>query len=169
MHPRLQPLPPSLTTALGRSNRQDQLTQALESLDPPINLRRHGDGRLYPVSVAVHGLDLMVQCTNPEAEEAQRLWGLHSITLHTAASASSHPWRFAWPEGFDPHTVKAADVAKLFDIEGEEMAMTAPGMTCCQLPGFEGQTWSMICMFDPATQRLQSLSLVRTGEWVFSD
>lgn len=166
MHPKLQPLPPSLLMALGRSNRQDQLAQALESLDPPVNLRQHRDGRPYPVSVAAHGLDLMVQCTNPEADEAQRLWGLHSITLHTAASDSVNPWRFAWPDGVEPGTVNAAGIAKLFGVEGDEAALVSPAMTCFMLPGSDGQTWSMVCMFDHNTLRLQTLSLVRTGEWV---
>jgi hypothetical protein len=166
MHPKLQPLPSSLLTALGRSNRQDQLAKALESLDPPVNLRQHRDGRLYPVGVAAYGLDLMVQCTNPEADEAQRLWGLHSITLHTAASDAVNPWRFAWPDGVEADTVNAAGIAKLFGVDGDEAALVSPGMTCFMLPGSEGQTWSMVCMFDPNTQRLQTLSLVRSGEWV---
>jgi hypothetical protein len=110
-------------------------------------------------------LDLMVQCTNPEANEPQQLWGLHSFTLHTTASDPAQPWSSAWPEGLDPNTFKAADVAQLFGVTGDESALVTPAITCFSLPGLNGQTWSMVCMFDPQTLRLNTLSLVRTGAW----
>lgn len=130
MHPKLHPLPPSLLSALGRSNRQDQLANGLASWTPPVQLRQHRDGQLYPVRVGAHGLDLMVQCTNTEADEAQRLWGLHSLTLHTAASDPAHHWAFAWPEGVDPNTIKAASMAELFGVGGDESALVTPTMAC---------------------------------------
>lgn len=167
MHPNLQPLPQSLLSALGRSNRQDQLATGLAAMTPPVQLRQHRHGQLYPVRVESHGLDLMVQCTNPEAEEPQQLWGLHSFTLHTTVSDPAHPWSFAWPEGLDPNTFKATDVAQLFGMAGDESALVTPAMTCFSLPGLNGQIWSMVCMFDPQTQRLQTLSLIRSGAWLF--
>lgn len=166
MHPKLQPLPQSLLSALGRSNRQDQLANGLASLTPPVKLRQHRDGKLYPVRVESYGVDLMVQCTKPDADEPQQSWGLHSFTLHTAASDPAHPWSFAWPEGLDPSTVKAADVTQLFGMVGDESALITPTMTCFSVPGLNGQTWSMVCMFDPQSERLHTLSLIRSGEWL---
>lgn len=167
MHPKLQPLPQSLLGALGRSNRQDLLANGLASMTPPVQLRQHRDGQLYPVRVETHGLDLMVQCTNPEADETLRLWGLHSLTLHTAASDPIHYWPFAWPEGLDPDTSKAADLAQLFGVGSDESALVTPTMACFSVPGFGGLTWSMVCMFDPQTERLKTLSLIRSGDWLF--
>lgn len=167
MHPKLQPLPQTLLCALGCSNRQEQLANALASMTPPVPLRQHRDGKPYPVRVASHGVDLMVQCTNPEADEAQQQWGLHSITLHTAASDPAHPWSFSWPEGLDPATANAADVAQLFGMAGDESALVTPAMACFSVPGLTGQTWSMVCIFDPQTERLHTLSLIRSGEWLF--
>jgi hypothetical protein len=167
MHAKLQSLPQSLLSALGRSNRQDQLATGLASMTPPVQLRQQRHGQLYPVRVESHGLDLMVQCTNPESDEPQQLWGLHSFTLHTTTSDPAHPWSFAWPEGMDPNTFKAADVAQLFGMVGDESALVTPSMTCFSLPGVDGQTWSMVCMFCPQSERLHTLSLIRTGEWLF--
>lgn len=166
MHPNLQPLPQSLLSALGRSNRQDQLATGLASMAPPVQLCQHRNGQLYPVRVESHGLDLMVQCTNPDADQSQQLWGLHSFTLHTAASDPIHPWTFAWPEGMDPNTFKAADVAQLFGVACDESALVTPTMTCFSLSGVAGQTWSMVCMFSPQSERLHTLSLIRHGEWL---
>jgi hypothetical protein len=166
MHPKLQPLPQSLLCALGRSNRQDQLANSLASMTPPVHLRQHRNGQLYPVQVESHGVGLMVQCTHPDADEPQQLWGLHSFTLHTSASDPAHPWSFAWPEGLDPATAKAADVAQLFGVVSDESALVAPTMTSFSVPGLNGQTWLMVCMFDPQTERLHTLSLIRSGEWL---
>jgi hypothetical protein len=165
MHPNLKPLPLSLLSNLGKTHRQDQLANGLAAFPQPVtNLRQHRTG-LYTVRVVSQGLDLMMECTNPEAEEAQRQWGLHSFTLHTAASGRPHAWAFAWPEGLEPDTATASDVARLFSAPDDETMLVTPTMTCGLLPGLDGQVWSMLCAFDGNSQLLQNLTLVRMGEW----
>jgi hypothetical protein len=49
---------------------------------------------------------------------------------------------------------------------GDESALVTPTMTCFSVPGLNGQTWSMVCMFEPQSERLHTLSLIRSGEWL---
>ena len=167
MHPNLKPLPHALVSALGRCHRQDALVNALAALPQPVlDLRQTRSGKPYSVRVVPHGLDLMLQCINPDADEPLRIWGVQSITLHTHLSEPSNFWAFQWPEGVDPATAKATNIAQLFGADDPESALLTPTMTCFGVPGYEGQVWNMVCVFDSDTECLETFSLVRANEWV---
>lgn len=167
VHSNLKPLPLSLVSALGRCQRHDALAEALVALSPPVlDLRQTRSGKPYNVRVVPHGLDLMLQCMNPDAGEPLRIWGVQSITLHTRLSEPSNFWAFPWPEGVDPTTTKATDISQLFGVVDPESALLTPTMTCFSVPGFEGQVWNMVCVFDSDTDCLETFSLVRANEWL---
>lgn len=168
MHPNLKTLPHSLMSALGKCHRHDALADGLARLPQPVlNFHQTRGGKPYSVRVLPQGLDLMLQCINPDAKEPEQIWGMQSITFHTAASEPENFWPYEWPEGVDPATTRAADISRLFLAnEDSESALITPTMTCFSVAGFEGQVWSMVCVFDSDTDCLETLSLVREGEWV---
>ncbi len=168
MHPNLTPLPHSLISALGRCHRHDALADGLARLPQPVlNLRQTRGGKVYSVRVPSQGLDLMLQCINPQAPEPQQVWGLQSITLHTALSEPDHCWPHEWPQGITP-TTQATDIGRLFgaDNADADSSIVTPTMTCFSVQGFDGQTWNMVCTFDSDTECLQTLSLIRAGDWI---
>ena len=140
---------------------------ALAALPQPVlDLRQTRGGKPYNVRVVPHGLDLMLHCINPDADEPLRIWGVQSITLHTPLSEPSNFWAFQWPEGVDPATAKATNIAQLFGADDPESALLTPTMTCFGVSGYEGQVWNMVCVFGSDTECLETFSLVRANEWV---
>ena len=168
MHPKLSPLPTVLLRNLGRSGHLDDLAALLAPLGiAPHSLRQHQYGQPYRLSLATHGLGLTLQCVNHDASEADMQWGLHSLTLHTAASDSSHHWTQAWPQGLDVEQVRAADLVRLLAVNPEE-ALATPTLACFAIEGMDGLTWALMAVFDPNNLKLQSLTLQRSGDWVTS-
>lgn len=166
MHHNLTPLPATLLRNLGRTSSLDDLAQLLASKGlAPDQLRQPQNGKPYRVSLAPHGIDLMLQCTNPEAAQDQWQWGLHSITLHTAASSRANHWTQPWPQGLDPEQARAADVVRLLAADPEE-AMVTPTLVCFAIDGLDGLSWALMAIFDPGSLKLQTLTLQRSGEWV---
>ena len=157
---RLKALPSILLESLGRAGSLDRLAKALESAPnfaPP--LRHVRDGNPYTIN-AVLGLDMMLQCVNASAIEEERRWGLQSFTLQAGE------WNYGWPEGLNPATATAKDVVKLFNADPNSSLVTQ-SMVCFTVPGLnESQQWSVLCLFDAATHRLQSFCLVRVGDWL---
>jgi len=166
MHPHLTPLPAALLRNLGRTSRLDDLVQLLAphgiSCD---KLRQHQHGKPYSVSLTPHGIDLTLQCINPEAIPDQWQWGLHSLSLHTAASNPVNHWIQPWPQGLDPEQACAADVVRLLAANPEE-AMNTPTLVCFAIEGMSDLTWALMAIFDPSSFKLQTLTLQRSGEWV---
>ena len=154
---------------LGRTSRLDGLAQLLapHSITPD-KLRQHHNGKPYSVSMPPYGIDLTLQCTNPDAPEDKIQWGLHSITLHTAASNPTNHWTQPWPQGLDPEQARAADVVRLLAANPDE-AMNTPTLVCFAIDGTNGMsdlTWALMAIFDPDSFKLQTLTLQRSGEWV---
>ena len=165
MPPGLIPLPGILLQNLGRTSSLNELAQLLQSHTAPIRtLRQHQNGKPYNVSTP-YGIDLTLQCTSPDAAEAERQWGLHSITLHTAASNPANHWTQPWPQGLDPEQARAADVVCLLASKPEE-AMNSPTLVCLAIDGMDGLTWALMAIFDPDSLKLQTLTLQRSGEWI---
>jgi len=165
MHPNLRPLPAILLHNLGRTSRLDDLARLLIPHGiTPDQLRQHREGKPYSLSLAPHGLDLTLQCTNPEAAQDQWQWGLHSITLHTAASNPANHWTQPWPQGLEAEQARAADVVRLLAADPEE-AMVTPTLACFAIDGMDGLSWALMAIFDPGSLKLQTLTLQRSGEW----
>jgi len=168
MHPNLTPLPAILLRNLGRTSQLDELTHWLAPHDIPAErLRQRQNGKPYNVSLAPHGLDLTLQCINPDASEAEIQWGLHSLTLHTTASNPANHWTQPWPQGLDPEQARAADVVRLLATNPEE-AMVTPTLACFAIDGMDGLSWALMAIFDPGSSKLQTLTLQRSGDWVAS-
>jgi hypothetical protein len=168
MHPNLTPLPTILRRNLGRTSRLDDLAQLLAPYGITADkLRQRQYGQPYSVSLAPHGIDLALQCINPDAAQDQWQWGLHSLTLHTAASNPAKHWIQPWPQGLDPEQARAADVVRLLAADPEE-AMVTPTLVCFAIDGMDGLTWALMAMFDPSSFKLQTLTLQRSGDWVAS-
>lgn len=157
MHTSLNKLPKVLLQTLGQTKQKDTLAAMLEVSSAAMN----PNAKPKPIAVT-RGIDLLLHCINPEATIDQHQWGLHSFTMHAGA------WAGAWPEGLDPNKATVNDVVKLFAPE-PDAAMQTPVMACFVIPGHEGQTWSVLCIFDEITKKLSSFSVVRTGEWVSGD
>jgi hypothetical protein len=156
-------LPLVLLHALGRSGPQEKLQSAVAAgRYAAAPLRQHNHGQPYIVH-ADHGLDLMLQCTTPDAAQAERLWGLHSFTLHAGE------WAGRWPEGLNPATATAQEVVRLFAPDPETTLCTL-AMVCFTITGQgEAQLWSVLCQFDSVSRQLQSFTLARVGEWLAAD
>lgn len=166
MHPNLSPLPTILLRNLGRTSRLDDLAQLLAPHGTaPGKLRQQHNGQPYNVSLAPHGLDLTLQCLNPQAPEAEMQWCLHRITLHTAASDPANHWTQPWPQGLDPEQARAADLVRLLAADPEE-AMLTPTLACFAIDGLDGLNWALMATFDPSSLKLQTLTLQRSGEWI---
>jgi len=166
MHPNLIPLREALLRNLSRTSRLDDLAQLLASHGlAPDKLRQHQNGQPYSVTLAPHGIDLKLQCVNPEASQDQWQWGLHSFTLHTAASNPTNHWTQPWPQGLDPEQARADDVVRLLAANPEE-AMVTPTLACFAIDGLDGLTWALMAIFDPGSLKLQTLTLQRSAEWV---
>lgn len=166
MHASLAPLPTILLSSLGRADNLDALIQLLGPHGvSPDKLRQHQNGEPYSVSLPQYGIDLTLQCTNPDAAQDQWQWGLHSLTLHTAASNPANHWTQPWPQGLEPEQARAADVVRLLAADPEE-AMNTPTLVCFAIDGMDGLTWALMAVFDPSSLKLQTLTLQRSGEWV---
>lgn len=156
----LSVLPVTLLQTLGRSFAQRVLAHRLAPLYPSAQ-----PGFQYPRGDAYYlgaapGLDLVLQRIKLGAAEAEHQWGLHSFTLQARS------WAGQWPEGMDPHTATAEDVAKLFALDAET-AMVTPAMVCFVIPGLvQDQQWSVLCTFGYSSRTLESFSLLRVGEWL---
>ena len=169
MHPNLTPLPEALLRNLGRASHLDDLAQLLAPHGLAADkLCQHQNGKPYSLSLTPHGIDLSLQCVNPAATQDQRQWGLHSLTLHTAASNPTNHWTQPWPEGLEPEQARAADVVRLLAVNPEE-AMNTPALVCFAIDGMNGLTWALMAVFDPGNLKLQTLTLQRSGEWVAAD
>ena len=166
MHPKLAPLPTVLLRNLGHTSRLDGLAQLLTPHGiAPDQLCQHHNGKPYSVSMAPHGIDLTLQCVNPDAAQDEWQWGLHSLTLHSAASNPVNHWTQAWPQGLDPEQARAADVVRLLASNPEE-AISTPTLACFAIDGMDGLTWALMGTFDPSSLKLQTLTLQRSGDWV---
>lgn len=166
MHQNLIPIHPILLHNLGRTSRLDDLAQLLAPHGiAPDQLRQHQSDQPYSVSLAPHGLDLTLQCINPGVSEGEMQWGLHSLTLHTAASNPANHWTQPWPQGLDPNQTRAADVVRLLATDPEE-ALNTPTLVCFAIDGMDGLTWALMAIFDPSSLKLRTLTLQRSGEWL---
>ena len=156
----LAPVTEALLRTLGRHSRQDYLMQVLRSvgLDASALLRAAHD-RPYTVTWPEHGLNLMLQCLDPQAHEDARSWGLHSITL------DADRWQGAWLKGLNPATVTPEELIHLLSPD-EAQALCTADMACLTVPGIDGQTWSVVALFDARGKKLKSLTFTRTGEWI---
>jgi hypothetical protein len=158
MHTSLTPLPQPLLNHLGASSRLDTLAELQQITVPLSNLRQNKSGEPYHVAIDAHGLTLTLQCTNPNAPPEEHLWGLHGITLNAAT------WDGGWPTGLNSELATADDMVALFAPNPEEV-MNMPPMLCFAIEGVASQTWSVMAMFDTASKKLSSFSLIRVGEW----
>jgi len=166
MHPNLATLPSILLRNLGRTSQLEDLIHWLAPHDIPADrLRQRQNGKPCSVSLAPHGIDLTLQCLNPDASENEMQWGLHSFTLHTAASSPANHWTQPWPQGLDPAQARAADVVRLLATNSEE-AMLTPTLACFAIDGMDGLSWALMAIFDPGSLKLQTLTLQRSGDWV---
>lgn len=169
MLPQLHFLPDPFLYSLGRCSRQEHLAQLLASQTTPThNLRQHAGGQPYHVSVGSYGVDLAMQCVNPTESEGQQLWGLHGVTLHTAASDPVNYWKGPWPEGLDVARAKVRDVVDLLAPDDEMARFSPPTMACFLVPGLDGQRWTVLCTFDGKSHHLRTFSLVRVDEWTMA-
>lgn len=167
MPERFHSLPDVLLHNLGCASDQTPLEDALKKMKVPVPGLRQANGTDgYPLRIPGHGLDLMLQCLNPHVPDAERLWGLHSLTFHTARSEPTNFWRRKWPSGIDPDTATAGDIVSLLVEDDDDAVLMTDGMACFEVPGFDGRRWIVQCMFDPARKILLTFSLIRSGEWV---
>lgn len=168
MPARLSPLPADFLSNLGCAVGHKVLEECLSQLDlPASNLYRTQNGDLYRAGISGQGLDLMLQCLNPQAPDAERLWGLHSLTFHTTRSEPNNYWRKEWPSGINPDTATAGDVVSLLAEDDDDAVLMTDGMACFEVPGFDDRRWIVQCMFDPGSKTLLTFSLVRGGDWVY--
>ncbi|AVS76851.1 hypothetical protein C8246_12670 [Paracidovorax avenae] len=161
-------IPDAFLYSIGRCNRQDRLHELLEAQETPTrDLRRPEQGRPYHVQVGPYGVDLTMQCVNPSAPDRERMWGLHGVTLHTAASHQTRHWKGPWPDGLDLARAEARDVAEWLS-PGDEMARTAPPtMVCLLVDGIDDRPWTVLCTFDAMARTLRTFSVMRADEeWV---
>ncbi|WP_418648806.1 hypothetical protein ACNQFN_11060 [Thauera butanivorans] len=152
---------------LGCTAGRTVLKENLSRLDLPASgLCQARNGDMYRFGISGHGLDLMLQCLNPHVPDAERQWGLHSLTFHTARSEPASFWRQKWPSGIDPDTATAGDIVSLLAEDDDDAVLMTDGMACFEVPGFDDRRWIVQCMFDPASKTLLTFSLVRSGDWV---
>lgn len=163
------PILQTLLNSLDQTSRQTPLAAELEKLGvTAAQLLQAHDSKPYLVSLDTDGMDLMMQCVNPEAAEEQRCWCVQSFTLHGAASDAASAWQAQWPHGIDPNHATAASVAQVFEADPEASLIT-PSMLCFTTPGVAGQPWSVVFLFDDSRGALKTMSLARGavgGEWV---
>jgi hypothetical protein len=150
----------ALLRTLGRHSSQGYLLKVLHDagLDDSTLLRTAHD-RPYPVAWPAHGLNLMLQCLDPQASADACSWGLHSLTLDADC------WQGAWLKGLDPATATPEELIHLLSPDKAEALCTAD-MACLTVPGIDGQTWSVVGLFDVRSKKLKSLTFTRTGEWI---
>ena len=158
MNKNLAFLPPLLLNHLGASSGLDTLTELQQVAVPLSTLRQHKNGEQYHVAIDAHGLTMTLQCTNPNAQPEEHLWGLHGITL------SASTWDGGWPTALNPHEATANDVVALFAPNPEEVMNLHP-MLCFAIEGLGGQTCSVLAVFDSQSKKLSTFSLLRVGEW----
>jgi hypothetical protein len=162
MHSNLSSLPDILLNHLGAYSRLDILARLPQLVAADVKteaLRQSKNGEPYHVSVPQQGLSLMLQCMNPEAlPETIRMWGLQGLTLQAGT------WKGGWPTGLNPSDATAGDVVGLLAGNPDEI-MNMPPMLCFTIQGAGGQAWSVMAVFDSASKKLSSFSLVRVGEW----
>lgn len=158
MHLKLNTLPPTLLAHLGAYSTLETLAQFPQFALPLSDLRQHKGGESYHVNIKAEGLSLMLQCVNPDAPAEEGLWGLNGITLKAGV------WTGEWPVDLNPFEITAKQLVQLFEPKLEEV-MDMPPMLCFSIDGAYGQTWSVMAMFDAASKKLSSFSLIRVGEW----
>ncbi|XVJ69655.1 MAG: hypothetical protein HEQ39_08370 [Rhizobacter sp.] len=158
MHASLKALPITLLNHLGACSRLDTLIESPQVTVPSSTLRQHQRSEPYHVAIDAQGVTLTLQCTNPNVQPDEHLWGLHGITL------SASTWNSGWPTGLNPREATADDVLALFTPNPEEVMNMDP-MLCFAIEGVAGQTWSVMAMFDASGKKLSSFSLIRVGEW----
>lgn len=159
LHPRLRGLPAVLLESLGRCQSAATLTQHFGVQEALMAALRHPHPpEVQHVHLHEHGLFLELVCCQADAAQEARLWGLRSFTL------SAGQWHGAWPEGLDPAQISGADLVALLATDPAQ-ALLSPSMSCFAVSGPENRVWSVLALFDPRSNRLQSLALVHLGEW----
>lgn len=164
MHPKLSPLPDVFLQHLGRFSRLDYLVAAFKQRQYAPSLCVPHDGQPYTISTP-YGVDLKLQCANPLDAPAEQLWGLCSLSFHTALSNPLNHWKDPWPEGIHPGSVTAQEMADQLASEDEEVLLT-PTMACFVVPGVGDQQWTLLGHFHQHSKKLLTLSLLQAGHWV---
>jgi len=158
-------IPELLLSTLGRYSRQFALTDVLRREKPPIvDAFKSRNGDVYSVNIPGSGMDLMLQCVNHEAPEAEWLWGLDSVTVHTAASSPGDHWTH-WPETLKAEQATVRDAVAVFG----EAVVQSPTMALFEVTGAEGQNWALHCEFDAQSKQLKTLTLARSDDWAPDD
>lgn len=155
---------------LGRHSAQQHLLAVLKACELDCgDLLRTGSDKPYAASWPEEGLSLMLQQVAPEAgtqgsqsdsqpgaQQCQPSWGLHALILDAAT------WRGAWPGQIEPKSVTPQGL--LAALHGDPaQSLCLPDLVSTQVQGIDGQSWSASAVFESG--KLQSLTLMRTGEW----
>jgi len=136
--------PSALWSALGRCGRPVAVAHTLQPLRPQAGWFRT-EISPYPVRLAAQGVDLMLQCINPDAPEPERLWGLNSWTSSTGSGTST----------------TFQDLAKVF---GEPL-LNVDRMAIFEAADEQGRKWCAHCQLDDR-KSLQALTIMRQGAWL---
>ena len=177
MPTRFHPIPDSLLQLLGQATAWPAWQQALrrQELELP-DLRAPASqessfmqipGPQEPrlVRLSDQGLDLMLQCLNPERPSEQYLWGLQALIFHTALSDPLHYWKGAWPANLQPEAATAASIVSLYAEDDDDAVLMHDAIVCFEVPSFEGRRMVVQCLFDLGSKTLLTLSLIRGSEW----
>lgn len=170
MNPQLQTLPRALLTQLGAAGQLQWLRQPPLAPDaqlprkdiltdiPAELLCQSSHDQPYPLHHSEQGLSLTLQCLNPTEPASQHRWGLHSFMIHAQA------WQGPWFEGLKPAQTTAQELIERLGETEEEIAHQGP-VLCMGVTGLHGQAWSAVAVWDEATGKLETFSLIRMGEW----
>lgn len=169
MPTRLLPLLPSLLRHLGVVSNLDALEAFFQEQqwENPKWLRQVHGTDAYPIEVPAQGLDLMIQCINPQAPENEHVWGVQSMTFHTLYSDGSSHWKRDWPTGIYPQRINAGELVSLLAEDNDDGVLLTENMACFEIPSVhDHQRWLVMGLFDRSSKKLLTFSLIRNSDWI---
>lgn len=136
--------PPSITELVGHHANHGSWEQKLQE---------------FPLHALQPNWQVLQSKEDGSASQAS-VWGLQSLTLHTAASETGEAWSGEWPDALpaDQSTIHHTNA-----IFGEPL-LHSQGIALYQMQSPKGLSWAVHCMFSE-WNKLQHLTFVRMHDW----
>lgn len=154
-------IPAPLLRHLGAHSRLNSLLELPEMAGIDVaDVRQSLSQDSYVVNLGNHGLSLTLQCINSDSLPSEQKWGLQGINVNAVKRQG------IGPDAPAAYEMTSGDVLQLFGVKADdELVMHMHPLLCFSAEGIDQQAWGVTAVLDESSKKLQTLSLLRVGEW----